>query len=141
MRNSVISEKCFGDEKFLLCYRTGESHPSTSLFLYYQNLETYLIMHFLPGFVLTEHIHFFIHTFPYASLVAQMVKHMPAMQKTWVQSPGWEYPLEKDMATHQSILAWRIPWTEEPGRLHPWGHKEWDTTEQLSAHIHFLMNF
>ena len=67
-----------------------------------------------------------------ASLVAQMVKHLPAMQETWVQSPGWEYPLEKEMATYQSILAWRIPCTEESGRLHPRGHKEWDTTEQLS---------
>ena len=38
-------------------------------------------------------------------------------------------PLEEGMATHSSVLAWRIPWTEEPGGLHPWGHKEWDTTE------------
>ena len=93
-------------------------------------------MHLLTGFISTEHIHFFIHTFPYASLVAQMVKHLPAMQETWVQSPGWEYPLEKEMATYQSILAWRIPCTEEPGRLHPRGHKEWDTTEQLSTARH-----
>ena len=46
-----------------------------------------------------------------------MVKNLPAMQETWVQSLGQEYPLEKEMATHSSILAWRIPWTEEPGRL------------------------
>ena len=52
-----------------------------------------------------------------ASQVAQMVKNLPAMQENWVQSLGWEDPLEKDMATHTSILAWRIPWTEEPGRL------------------------
>ena len=52
-----------------------------------------------------------------ASLVAQMVKHLPAMQETWIQSLGWEDPLEKEMTTHSSILAWRIPWTEEPGRL------------------------
>ena len=51
-----------------------------------------------------------------ASLVAQMVKNPPAMQETWVQSPGWEDPLEKGMATHSSILAWRIPWTEDSGR-------------------------
>ena len=44
-----------------------------------------------------------------------MVKNLPAMQDTWVQSLGWEDPLEKEMATHSSILAWRIPWTEEPG--------------------------
>ena len=52
-----------------------------------------------------------------ASLVAQRLKHLPVMQETWVQSLGWEDPLEKEMATHSSILAWSIPWTEEPGRL------------------------
>ena len=51
------------------------------------------------------------------TLVAQMVKHLPAMRETQVRSLGWEDPLEKEMATHSSILAWRIPWTEEPGRL------------------------
>ena len=50
-------------------------------------------------------------------LVAQMVKHLRAMQETWVQSLGREVPLEKGMATHSCILAWRIPWAEEPGRL------------------------
>ena len=49
--------------------------------------------------------------------MAQMVKNMPAMQKTWVQSLGWEEPLKKGMATHSSILAWRITWTKEPYRL------------------------
>ena len=52
-----------------------------------------------------------------ASLVAQMVKHLPTMWKTRVRSLGWEDPLEKEMATHSSILAWKIPWTEEPGKL------------------------
>ena len=52
-----------------------------------------------------------------ASLVAQMVKSLPAVWETWVPSLGWEDPLEKGMATHSSILAWRIPWTEEPGGL------------------------
>ena len=51
------------------------------------------------------------------SLLAQMVKNLPAMQETWVQSLGQEDLLEKRMATHSSILTWRIPWTEEPGRL------------------------
>ena len=51
------------------------------------------------------------------SLVAQMVKRLPTMQETWVQSLGWEDLLEKEMATHSSILAWKIPWTEKPGRL------------------------
>ena len=52
-----------------------------------------------------------------ASLVAQMVKNLPAMQGTWVQFLGQEDPLEEEMATHSSILAWRIPWTEEHGGL------------------------
>ena len=52
-----------------------------------------------------------------ASLVAQMVKHLPAMWETQVRSLGQEDPLEKEMATHSSTLAWKIPWTEEPSRL------------------------
>ena len=59
-----------------------------------------------------------------ASLVAQMVKNLPAVQETWVQSLGWEDPLEKEMATHSSILAWRIPWTEEPGKLQSTGSQK-----------------
>ena len=57
----------------------------------------------------------------WASLVAQMVKNLTAMQETWIQSLGWEDPLEKGMAIHSSILAWRIPWTEEPGVLQSTG--------------------
>ena len=56
-----------------------------------------------------------------ASLVAQMVKNRPVMQEIWIQFLGWEVPLEKEMATHSSILAWRIPWTEEPGELQSMG--------------------
>ena len=56
-----------------------------------------------------------------ASLVAQMVKNLPAMQGTRIQSLGWEDPLEKGMATHSSILAWGIPWTEKPGELQSMG--------------------
>ena len=52
-----------------------------------------------------------------ASLVAQMVKNLPSMRDTQRPFLGWEDPLEKEMATHSSILSWRIPWTEEPGRL------------------------
>ena len=56
-----------------------------------------------------------------ASLVAQMVKRLPAMQETRVQFLGWEDPLEKEMAVHSSTLAWKIPWTEEPDRLRSMG--------------------
>ena len=58
---------------------------------------------------------------PWASLVAQMVKNLPAVQKTWVHSLGQEDPLEKGMSTHSSILAWTIPWTEEPDGLQAMG--------------------
>ena len=66
----------------------------------------------------------------WASLVAQLVKNLPVMQETQVRSLGQEDSLEKEMAPHSSILAWRIPWTEEPGKLlySPWDHKELDTT-------------
>ena len=62
------------------------------------------------------YIHFHI-LFYYGLLQAQMVKNLPAMQETWVRLLGWEDTLEEGMATHSSILAWRIPWTEEPGGL------------------------
>ena len=60
-----------------------------------------------------------------ASLVAQTVKNLPAMQGTQAQSLGQEDPQEKGMATRSSILAWRIPWTEEPGRLQSLGSQSW----------------
>ena len=63
------------------------------------------------------------------SLVAQMLKRLPTMRETRVQPLGQEDLLEKAMATYSSILAWKIPWTEEPGRYSPWGRKESDTTE------------
>ena len=68
-----------------------------------------------------------------ASLVAHLVKSLPSMWEIWVGSLGWEDPLEKRKATHSSILAWRIPWIEEPGRLQSMdGVAESDTTEPLS---------
>ena len=57
----------------------------------------------------------------WASLIVQSVNNLPAVQETWVQSLGWEDPLEKEMATHSSIIAWKISWTEEPGGLHSLG--------------------
>ena len=79
-----------------------------------------------------------------ASLGAQLVKHLPAMQETWVQSLGWEDPLEKGMATHSSILAWKIPWTEEPGRLQSAGAErvghDWATnTHVLSGYLTWVI--
>ena len=65
--------------------------------------------------------------------MAQTVRTLPAMQETQVQSLSWEYPPEKGMATHSSILACKIPWIEEPGGLYsPWGHRESDTRKMMS---------
>ena len=69
-----------------------------------------------------------------ASLVAQTVKKSPARQETQVRSLSQEDPLEKGTATRASVLAWRIPWTEEPGGSSHWGHKESDTPEHVRAH-------
>ena len=69
-----------------------------------------------------------------ASLIAQLVKSLTAVKETWVQFLGREDPLEKEMAPHSSILAWRVPWTEEPGRLQSMGSQELDTTKQLNHH-------
>ena len=69
----------------------------------------------------------------WALLVAQMVKNLPTMQQSWVQSLGWEDTLEEEMATHSSILAWRIPWSEEPGGLQPTGSQSrtWTSVHSL----------
>ena len=72
--------------------------------------------------------------------MAQLVKNPHAMRETWVRSLGWDDLLEKGKATHSSILAWRIPWTEEPGGLSPRGCKESDKTEQLSTHTRVEKN-
>ena len=68
-----------------------------------------------------------------ASLAAQLVKNPPAMQETWVRSLGREDPLAKEMATHSNILAWRIPWTEEPGGLQSTGSQ--NQTQPSDLHL------
>ena len=68
-----------------------------------------------------------------------MVKNLPAMQETWVRFLGQEDPLEKEMATHFSILAWRIPWTEELGKLKSMSCKESDMTEQLTLSLFIIV--
>ena len=86
----------------------------------------------------TSHILLYLTTLPWtsreaiASLVAQSVKNLPAMQETQVRFLGWEDPLEKGKNTHSSILAWRIQWTEEPGGLQSIGSQELDMTEWLN---------
>ena len=73
-----------------------------------------------------------------ASLGAQRLKRLPAMRETQVGSLDWEDPLEKEMATHSSILAWRIPWREKPGRLQSTGCKESGMTELLNFHAKYV---
>ena len=102
----------------LWCWITCVLLPLSSCFLVY----------FL---VLVEHI-------LWTSLVAQMVKNLPAMQETWVQSLGQEAPLQTGMATHSSILAWKIPWTEEPGRLQSMGLQRAGHDWATSTHTHIL---
>ena len=75
-----------------------------------------------------------------ASLVVQRVKNQPAMQETCVRSLGQEDPLEKRMATHSSVLAWRVPGTEETGGYSPWGRKELDMTDSLKQPFEYPMS-
>ena len=72
-----------------------------------------------PQYVFTAYLNKLL--FIRASLVAQRVKRLPAVRETWVRSLGQEDPLEKEMATHSSTLAWKIPWMEDPGRLQSMG--------------------
>ena len=69
--------------------------------------------------------------------MAQRLKHLPAMWETWVRSLGREDPLEKEMATHSSILAWRIPWTEEPGGLQSPGSQSRTRLSDFTSLLHF----
>ena len=71
-----------------------------------------------------------------SSLIAESVKNIPAIQKTQFQFLGWADSLEKEMSTHSHTPVWRIPWTEEPGRLQSIGSKELDTIEQLNHYDH-----
>ena len=74
-----------------------------------------------------------------ASLLAQVVKSLPALQEIQIQSLGQEDPLEKGMDTHSCTLAWRIPWTESLGGYSSWHHKELDTTEGLTLPFYFAI--
>ena len=67
------------------------------------------------------------------------VKNPPAMQETQVQSLDWQDPLEEEMATHSSILAWKIPWTEKPGRLQSMGSQSQTRLKRLSTHLHMCL--
>ena len=85
-----------------------------------------------------------MHCFIKAQILLNMVKSLPAMQETWVQSLGWEDPLEEAMATYFSIPAWRIPWTEKPGGLLSMGShrvgQDWVINTHTHTHTHTLLN-
>ena len=95
IKHSVAIENCYCNRKLLLL----DVSPTVNSWLHHCPSEIHSIN----------------------SLVVQMVKNLPAMQETWVQSLGQEDPLEKGMATHSSVLVWRIPWTKEPGELQSMG--------------------
>ena len=80
----------------------------------------------------------FTYHIKWASLVAQTVKSLPAMWETQVQALGWEDPLEKEMATHSSILAWKIPWTEEPGELQFMGSQRVGHNWATNTHTYYI---
>ena len=114
--------------ELFLCPGCWDTFPS---FLNWKSLlifcdQSSMVPFFLPHPTLTH----------WASLVAQMVRRLPTMQETRVQSLVWEDPLEKEMATHSSTLAWKIPWTEEPGRLQSLGSQrdghDWATSLHFS---------
>ena len=99
-----------------------------------------------PGMALQDHmaalflVLFKVPLYCSPFLVAQRVKCLPAIQETWVQSLGQEDLLEKEMATHSSTLAWKIPWKRSLVGYNPWGHKESDTTERLHFHFHAVLH-
>ena len=109
-------------------YTHTHTHTHTHIYIY-SDIELNLFASILFKTHLCLHMHKYMYIwlldyiFCYirSSLVVQLVKNPPAMQETWVRSLGWEGPLEEGMTTHSSILAWRIPWTEEPGGLQSMG--------------------
>ena len=123
-------------------YHRRDSHWSLSLWLIPETAHKTAFDKVLNKHFVHKHIWMLLLTFWIllasfrASLVAQMVKNLPAMQENWGQSLGWEDPLEKGIATHSSIPARRIPWTEEPGGLQSMGSQRIrHNREQLSLHF------
>ena len=106
-------ERIFG-EGTVSSEKSSPSHTRLHSLCFKGNCWQFLCCVFLDNFYVHKRIYICIHR--WASLVSQMVKNPPAMQETWVWSLSWKHPLEKGMATHSSILVWRILWTEEPGR-------------------------
>ena len=128
------------DDSLLLCLDCFLFSVSVSIrFLVYGYHEIFIsISVSIPIYVCV-----YIYLCDYASLVAQTVKDLSAMQETRVRSLGWEDPLEKEMAAHSSILAWKIPWTAEPGRLQTIGlqrvRHDWATSLYFTSCDYFRL--
>ena len=109
----AIMKTCACSVWFILCVKFKN--------LMYHQLCLYLLLQHLCLLTKFTFIFMDVHSLGLASLVTQSVKNLPAVQDTGVRSLDWEHPLEKEMATHSSILAWKIAWTEEPGGLQSTG--------------------
>ena len=108
------------DSSFFLgsqAFKRFQKHNTIFIFLALENI-----------FFIKIYYYFNMHWVPMASLIVQSVKNLPAVLETWVRSLGREDPLEKEMVTHSRILAWRISWIEEPGRLQSMGSQDSDRT-------------
>ena len=108
---------------YLLAFKLEAPGPTNRFFFL-----SLTLFYWIPKFMLLKDIEP-MSMYLWASLVAERLKCLPAMQWMLVLSLGWEDPLAKEMATHSNILAWRIPWTEEPGGLQSTGSQRVDTTE------------
>ena len=115
---------------------TREVLPSLEIYVF---TDTYICVHACARAHTHTHTHIYIYA--WASLMAQMVKNLPAMQETWVRFLDWKDPLEKRMVTHSGIIVWRVSWTKEPHRLQSMGLQrvghDWATnTYTIYAHNH-----
>ena len=129
-----VQYRCYGMCNITTDYMQKETWDS-SFFLVSQAFKRFQKHNTIFIFLALENIFFIkiyycfnMHWVPMASLIAQSVKNLPAVLETWVRSLGREDPLEKEMVTHSRILAWRISWIEEPGRLQSMGSQDSDRT-------------
>ena len=111
-------------------------HPKSIVFFFFFILPIL----FRENMVFHHSFNLYCYYYERLSLVAQTIKRLSTMPETRVRSLGWEDPLEKEMAIHSRTIAWKISWTEEPGRRYsPGGRKETDTTERLHYYVHIVM--
>ena len=126
-----------GTNQWIFRYKTHvslESNYKTNLIVWYLSIYLYVIYRYIWDiYIYIPYISRYIYIYIWASPVAQMVKNVHEMQETWIWSLGWDDPLEKGMETHSNFLAWRIPWTEDPGGLQSVGLQR--VGHKLVAHL------